>query len=251
MTAIIVVLVVIVAAAVIAFVMLPQMRSRKLRDTFGTEYDRAVQESDSRREAERELAERKRRHEELPLRELPAEDKRRYEMQWSHVQEQFIDDPAGALNAADQLLTQVMRERGYPTESFDQQVADLSVEHAGPLDRFRAAHGTAQRAGRGEVSTEDMRTALVNYRELVLDVLGNGHSEQSSPDRTPTPDRAETAPERVQSPVSDRSQVSDLDIRPEAAAHDRTDGTAGRTENIPADYIEPGRNRTEPATHNK
>ncbi|MEC3956447.1 hypothetical protein VMT65_25665 [Nocardia sp. CDC153] len=152
------------------------MRSRQLRDRFGPEYDRAVQESPDRKTAEQELTEREKRHDQLQLRELSDEEKRRYEATWSRIQEQFIDDPAGALDSADRLVTQAMTDRGYPSQSYDQQLADLSVEHARPLGQFRTAHDIAARAERGSVSTEDMRTAIVHYRELFADLVDGGNS---------------------------------------------------------------------------
>ncbi|WP_233434210.1 hypothetical protein [Nocardia yamanashiensis] len=168
---VIVIVVIIAILAVVALALLPRMRSRRLRDRFGPEYDRTVAEAQNRKVAERELTEREKRHEQLELRELTEDEKRRYGLQFAQVQEQFIDDPAGALGAADQLLTRVMGERGYPTGSYDQQVADLSVTHARPLEEYRTAHEIAGRAGRGEASTEDMRSAIVSYRALFVDLL--------------------------------------------------------------------------------
>ncbi|MFB7723597.1 MULTISPECIES: hypothetical protein [unclassified Nocardia] len=178
---VIVIVVVIAAAIVIALALMPRMRSRKLKERFGPEYDRAVEQSDNRRDAERELVERQKRHQQLQLRELTDDEKRRYTMQWAHVQEQFVDDPAHALENADRLLTLAMADRGYPTEDPDQRVADLSVEHAQPVDRFRRAHQIAGQAGRGQVSTEDMRAAIVDYRQLFAELVdGNGSQSDTA-----------------------------------------------------------------------
>ncbi|WP_245745904.1 hypothetical protein [Nocardia altamirensis] len=181
---IVIVLVVVVAAAVIALLVWPMVRRQRLRSRFGPEYDRTVQEHDDRRTAERELAQRERRHAELELRPLTSEQKQLYTARWVEVQEQFIDDPQKALQAADRLLTTVMGQRGYPTENFDQQVADLSVEHAEPLGHYRAAHEIATRAGGSEVSTEDRRTAIVHYRDLFQDLLnGANGGPQTEPSK--------------------------------------------------------------------
>ncbi|MFI6865705.1 hypothetical protein [Nocardia sp. NPDC050406] len=162
--------------AVAAFALRPMWRSRRLKSKFGPEYDRTVQEAEDRRAAERELAQRERRHSELNLRELSEHEKQRYEMEWSRVQEQFIDDPPQALGAADRLVIAIMADRGYPTQSYEQQVADLSVEHAQPVGHYRTAHDIATAAASGRASTEDMRTAIVHYRELFQDLLvGAGH----------------------------------------------------------------------------
>ncbi|MFC9440790.1 hypothetical protein [Nocardia sp. NPDC057030] len=179
---IIVIVLVVVAAVVVAAAVWPMVRRQRLRTKFGPEYDRTVEEHDDRRAAERELAEREKRHAELELRALTPQQQQLYTAQWVEVQERFIDDPAEALQAADRLLTTVMSERGYPTENFDQQVADLSVEHAQPLGHYRAAHEIATRATGTEVSTEDRRTALVHYRELFQDLL-NGTSDKRTVDQ--------------------------------------------------------------------
>ncbi|WP_238815366.1 hypothetical protein [Nocardia brasiliensis] len=175
-----VIVLVVLAAVVIALLVWPMVRRQRLRNRFGPEYDRTVQEHDDRRAAERELAERERRHAELELRSLTEEQKRLYTARWVEVQEQFIDDPAAALVAADRLLTTVMAERGYPTENFAQQVADLSVEHAEPLEHYRAAHEIATRPSGTAVSTEDLRTAIVHYRNLFQDLLNSTSNDEKS-----------------------------------------------------------------------
>jgi hypothetical protein len=65
-----------------------------------------------------------------------------------------------------------MTERGYPAEPHDQVVADLSVGHSRTLDRYRAAEEISHRAAAGTVSTEDLRQAMVHYRALFGDLLG-------------------------------------------------------------------------------
>ncbi|MVU77311.1 hypothetical protein GPX89_08635 [Nocardia sp. ET3-3] len=169
------VVVVIVAAVLIAR---PALRRQRLRRRFGPEYDRAVEQSDDRRGAEHELIEREHRHANLDLHELSAEQKQHYLMAWSGVQQQFVDDPAGAVTAADRLVTTLMSERGYPSENYDQQLADLSVEHTATLDHYRAAHSVATRPAAAQVSTEDMRAALVHYRVLVQDLIDSDHTDK-------------------------------------------------------------------------
>ncbi|MGW4093073.1 hypothetical protein [Nocardia sp. NPDC004750] len=171
---IIVVIAIVVVAAVVALLVWPMVRRQRLRRRFGPEYDRTVQEHEDRKTAERELAERERRHAQLRLRDLSDDEKRVYSTRWVEVQERFIDDPAGALTEADRLVTTIMSERGYPTENYEQQVADLSVEHAEPLGHYRAAHDIATRPAGTAVSTEDRRTAIVHYREVFEDLIGVG-----------------------------------------------------------------------------
>ncbi|MFX0575784.1 hypothetical protein [Nocardia nepalensis] len=167
--AIVVVVVVLVAAGLLigAWSML---RRRRLHKKFGPEYDRTMEEMESRKAAERELTERERRHAEFDIRELSEEQKQRYRTEWAHMQERFVDAPADAVTEADQLVADIMAERGYPTEGYDQQLADLSVEHAATVGHYRAAHEIATRRS-GTRSTEDMRFAVVQYRELFEDLL--------------------------------------------------------------------------------
>ncbi|MCX4092313.1 hypothetical protein [Nocardia sp. alder85J] len=172
---VIVVVVIVVVVAALAAAAWPMARRQRLRSRFGPEYDRVVTETGDRRSAEHELAERERRHAEYDLRELTDEERQRYTGQWTEVQERFVDDPEAALQDADRLIAEIMSERGYPAEDFDRQVADLSVRHAEPLEHYRSAHEISTRAGDTEVSTEDRRAAIVNYRELFEDLL-NGET---------------------------------------------------------------------------
>ena len=59
-----------------------------------------------------------------------------------------------------------MQARGYPLADFDQQAADISVNHPRLMADYRSAHGVAMRAGSNGTSTEDLRTAMLQYRTL-------------------------------------------------------------------------------------
>lgn len=171
-SAIIAIVAVIVVLVVAVLALRPLLRRRRLQARFGPEYDRAVESSDSRGAAERDLAEREKQHRQLDLRPLSAEARDRYVAQWAAVQARFVDAPEGAVADADRLMTELMAERGYPTGGYDEQVSVLSVEHAGTLERYRTAHDIQQRLGSGSVPTEDLRNALVHYRALFTELLG-------------------------------------------------------------------------------
>ena len=146
-------------------------RTQTLQDRFGPEYDRTVEQSGGRREAERELAERQRRHEELNLKPLSPEARDRYVAQWQDTQGLFVDDPTGAVSRADELVQKVMRDRGYPVDDFEQRAADISVEHPELVERYRTANGIARASERGEASTEDLRHSVRHYRALFVELL--------------------------------------------------------------------------------
>ena len=165
---------IIVAVVVVVLVVgaLTMARRRKLQQRFGPEYDRVAGEMHSRRKADTELAERERRVRSLDIRPLDETTRVRYAGEWTAIQERFVDQPQEAVAQAGILVTSVMKDRGYPTEGHDQILADLSVEHANTLDHYRQAHEVSLRAEGGTVSTEDLRLAMLHYRALFADLLG-------------------------------------------------------------------------------
>src|SRR5213596_43145 len=73
---------------------------------------------------------------------------------------------------------EVMKERGYPTDDFEQRAADISVEHPELVERYRTAHGIAQSNERGQASTEDLRQSVRHYRALFDELLGGGAADE-------------------------------------------------------------------------
>ncbi|RSM54076.1 hypothetical protein DMB66_37685 [Actinoplanes sp. ATCC 53533] len=168
-----IVLIIVVLAIVAAILFAVRAGRRKqLQKTFGPEYDRVVADADSRTEGERELRDREKRHAELELKPLSAESKARYSVAWEEVQIQFVDAPETAVTTADELTTKLITERGYPTGDYDDRLATLSVVHARTLEHYRDAHAISERSKGGEATTEDLRQALVHYRALFADLLG-------------------------------------------------------------------------------
>jgi hypothetical protein len=195
-----IVVIVVVVALLLAVAAVLLSRRRALRSRFGPEYDRVMSEQDGRAAGERELRERERRHTELNLRPLDAASRDRYIAAWEEIQVRFIDAPDQAVSKADTLVTELITARGYPTSEFDQRVADLSVEHAHPLDQYREAHNIHEANERGEATTEQLRQALVHYRALVTDLLGTEsvrHSDIDAPaDAAHDRERQPNAPTR-------------------------------------------------------
>src|SRR3954447_13049956 len=203
----IVVLVVVVLAAV---AVMRRRRTENLRGRFGPEYDRAVEASDDRRNAEQNLLDRAHRRDQLDIRPLPEGARARHSQQWRGIQERFIDDPAGSVGAAHTLLDQVMAERGYPTHDFEEQADLVSVDHPRVVENYRAAYAVNQRQRDGQATTEDLRDALVRYRSLFEELLHPGDGAQTAADGT-ADGRADTAGP-VDSRVDDDTRV-DTDVR--------------------------------------
>jgi FtsZ-interacting cell division protein ZipA len=170
---IVVAIVVIVAIALVGYQMARRKRTDRLRDQYGPEYDRALEQSDSQREAESELRGRSKRQEKLELRSLDSSEREDFQRRWSDVQAQFVDDPKNAVHNADVLVVEVMSARGYPVQDFDQQADDLSVRYPEVTQRYRDARRVAQANEDGTVDTEDLRQAVTSYRALVLALLAD------------------------------------------------------------------------------
>ena len=168
----IIVVAVIVIVAVAVWRIAAQRRSARLRRDFGPEYDRTVAAEGDPREAERALREREQRRERLDIRPLSEESRTRHAREWDDVQARFVDEPAGAVDDADRLVSSVMRERGYPIDDFEQQAELVSVDHPEVVENYRAGHAAQAAYSRGDSSTEDLRKAMVHYRALFDDLLG-------------------------------------------------------------------------------
>jgi hypothetical protein len=196
-----IVIAVIVVAAVVALAA-TEMRRRRLRRQFGPEYDRLVNELGSRRKATAELADRQQRVARLDIRPLTREESARYLGEWNAIQERFVDTPREAVAEASVLVTSVMRARGYPADDQEQAMADLSVEYAPTLGRYREARVTSDRASAGSASTDDLRNAVLQYRALFEELVarsegdsqpGGRHARPSQPGVTAA-DAADDAP---------------------------------------------------------
>lgn len=148
-------------------------RSRRLRDTFGPEYERAVTKQ-GRAEGEKILDERRKRVEKYELHPLPVEDRVQFLKRWEEVQGRFVDDPQAAVGDAQRLVDEVMEARGYPIGDARRQQEDVSVESPQVVSHYRQAREIARRNEAGEASTEDLRLAVQHYRALFQTLLESG-----------------------------------------------------------------------------
>lgn len=196
-TVIVVIVVIVVLAALVGggLAIAARRRSQKLQQEFGPEYDRAVERADSKGEAEKELAERRKRHQQLDLKPVDPQTRERFHGDWKRIQAEFVDDPGGATEKADSLVTTIMRERGYPVDDFDQRAADISVEHPRVVENYREARRVRDAQRDGSADTEDLRGAVTSYRSLVEALLDDdgdrgGREHDARDDRGDRGDRA-------------------------------------------------------------
>ena len=173
---------VIIAIAAIAIVGLvlysSRYKSKRLKQHYGAEYERVVQQQGDPRRAENVLIERERRVEKFKIHSLAPADRDRYLQEWAGVQRRFVDDPQHAVLEAETLVTQVMTARGYPMGNFDESAEAISVHYPLVVENYRVAHEIANRHSMGQSSTEDLRRAMVHYRTLFEELLEQPHTGQ-------------------------------------------------------------------------
>ncbi len=165
------IVVALIVGAAIGWMITQRRSGRQLRERFGPEYDHAVESTGSKRHAEAELQKREERVRQYDIQPLPSDQRAAYAESWRLVQADFVDAPVRAVAEADELVTEVMRRRGYPMGDFERRAEDLSVDHPRVIENYRAAHVLALRSDRGQADTEDLRQAMVHYRSLFEELL--------------------------------------------------------------------------------
>jgi hypothetical protein len=169
--AIIIIVAVLIVIAALAWTYSRRRRSQRLRSHFGPEYDHAVRELGNRTRAEDALAAREKRMERVEIHPLLPQERERFAARWHNVQARFVDDPPGAIRDADTLVNEAVQARGYPMGQFELRAENISVDHPQVVRNYRAAHAIAVRMERGEGDTEDLRHALVYYRDLFEELV--------------------------------------------------------------------------------
>jgi hypothetical protein len=174
-------LVAVVVIAVATYLQSHKTKTAALRNRFGSEYGRAVLQHGSSQKAEAKLAARETRVEALKIRELGANERERFAVEWQTVQSRFVDHPKDAVTEADNLIASILQARGYPRESFEQSAADLSVTYPRVMEGFRGAHAIAVRPLGSEASTEELRTAMIQFRALFDELIQGASLQQKKP----------------------------------------------------------------------
>jgi hypothetical protein len=217
---------VVVLVLIVVGVVLIALRSRRraeLQNRFGPEYERKVAQSGTRSEAEHHLRDVARERDKLPIRDLDPAERDRYVEHWQLLQARFVDEPARAVDGADQLLDEVLRSRGYPTDhEFESQADLIAADHPDVVQHYRAAHEAHERhRATGEADTEDLRQAFVHYRALFDSLVGTGDRTAPVTPEDETPAGEHRADERADGRrVADEHRVDLTDRRDETAYHE-------------------------------
>ncbi|HUC14764.1 MAG TPA: hypothetical protein VMS00_09965 [Acidimicrobiales bacterium] len=153
-------------------------RRDRLRERFGPEYDRAVAQAGSPKQAEVDLRGRVERRDHIAVRPLSPAQRDRYMQDWRQVQAIFVDSPRAALAQADDLITNALVDRGYPMQDFERQAELISVDHPQVVEHYRQAHGVYVSAQVRPVATDEMRQAFVSYRALFSELVDDGRTDE-------------------------------------------------------------------------
>jgi hypothetical protein len=147
-------------------------RTEALREKFGSEYTHAVENAGSRTRAEQELIARADEARGYDIRSLTATERERFRAEWNRIEMRFLERPTTAVVEADELVADIMRTRGYPMGDFEKHAASLSVNHPRVVEHYRAGHNAIDSNRDGRSSTEELRQAMLHYRELIQELLG-------------------------------------------------------------------------------
>lgn len=182
-TAILVIVLIAVVIAAAGILYWQFNRTKRLRERFGPEYDRTVQETGTKYKAEAKLQHLEERVERLHIRQLEPAERTNFEKSWRQIQGRFVDNPNGAVTDADHMLGEVMSVEGYPVLDFEQRAADISVDHPRVVENYREGHRIAVLQEQGRASTEDLRKAMIHYRTLFDDLIGLADRRELSQER--------------------------------------------------------------------
>jgi hypothetical protein len=165
-TILIVVVVLLVIGGLLSMLFTRRQRTKHLQERFGPEYDRTVREIGDQRRAEEELEARLDHVKALEIRPLSAQQTERFTREWQLAQAEFVDEPLAALQKANQLIKEVMSTKGYPVDDFEQRAADISVDYPELVIDYRELRAIATKGNNEDVTTEEMRQAMVHARAL-------------------------------------------------------------------------------------
>jgi hypothetical protein len=176
----------VVVAAVIVAVASSSRRRRTehLKERFGPEYERVVSDAGEQKAAEKELLAREHQRKQFDIVPLTPAALRDFSDRWRTVQAAFVDNPTDAVGSADRLVSEVMRQRGYPIDDFEQQAANISVDRPHVVEHYRAADRVHLSTGNAGVGTEQQRQAFVHYRALFAELLEAEHNNDTSQEAT-------------------------------------------------------------------
>ena len=138
--------------ALLAWFAWRSQRRQALKQRYGSEFVRAVQQHGSEDRAVAALEKREERIRKYRIGPLSRREQQ-FALSWRDTQARFVADPRASTREADELVCRPMEKRGYPMADFERSAADLSVDHPQVVSNYRAAHRTALADAQGKAST--------------------------------------------------------------------------------------------------
>ena len=230
---ILIAIVAVVVVAALLLMALGRMRRRRhtarLRRQFGPEYDMAVRRL-GRAEGERHLEGRLHDHGQRGIRAVTPEEREAALQSWEAVQTSFVEMPVGAVRAADQLVFDVLRDRGYPLETVDDRASALSVDNPELAYRYREAQGVLARAEASDAGdgadVDQLRRALLTYRDLLHDLVDapqvQGRLTTSTAERPTAPAAEPASAPPPAEPAADEPAATEAPLAEAQSPSDRT-----------------------------
>jgi hypothetical protein len=130
------------------------VRGEGLRKRFQSDYALAFDGQDSRQMTEANPADRDARIANLEIRALTATERAR-----------FVVDPHGAVNEADELVSSLLRTRGYPVGGFNRRTDEIPADYSRIMEFYSSANANVAVA-REETATERLQTAMLQYGHI-------------------------------------------------------------------------------------
>ena len=141
------------------------------------------------------------------IRRLSLDERAGFRNQWRRIEAQFIQRPAIAVIDADEFISGIMHARGYPISEFEENAAALSAKHPRVVELYRKGHSVMESRGRGQISTEGLRQAMLQYRALFDELVNEGVDVETSipiaHEVTPRPIVRQPAPDEYPEPPSE------------------------------------------------
>jgi hypothetical protein len=169
-----IVLVLVVLGALFGPSLMRQMRSEKPKDvTSESGYDFALQTMGDERRAQRELDERQKHVQTVDIQPLSAGEEERFRADWAAAQAKFVNEPGPAMIDADHLVKEVMQVRGYPVANFEQNAANIAVNHPDLVIHFRAVRDFTMKNKQTQAGPEELSQIMMDYHSLFDELLGD------------------------------------------------------------------------------
>ncbi len=164
----------IVGLLIIAWIIYQTPKSKRPRGPFGREYDGAVSGSGRLDGARAKVEQRVNRADPPAIRPLSPDRRSRYSALWKNQLFRFVDEPETAVAEADHLVEEVMKERGYLVDGLDPGDPVVPAVRPQVVEDYRTAHEIVMEYRRRGSNTEDLRRAMISYRELFRQLLEDG-----------------------------------------------------------------------------